>query len=176
MSDETLFLDDLIVLGNACPDIISDQRITVCTVGFSRSNGLIRIYPVPPRTHMKRWNIVEVPLERNAQDTRLESWKIQGSKGEWDRIAYKIKLNGKVAKDEQEVLLDELHRRFGQGCVEDLNDKKMSLGMIKPQILSYGFEQREDYEPSVQTHLGRSSPLFDNQELPEQAGHSISVS
>lgn len=160
MSDETLLVDDLVVLGNSCPDIISDQRITVCTVGFSRSNGLIRIYPVPPHSHMKRWNVVEVPLERNAQDTRLESWKIQGSKGDWDRIAYKISLKGKLARDEQDILLDELHRRFGQGCVEDLNDKKMSLGMIKPKILSHGFEQREDYEPTVQTHLGRSSPFL----------------
>ena len=160
MLDDALLVDDLVVLGNSCPDIIGDQRITVCTAGFSRSNGLIRIYPVPPQSDMKRWNIVEVPLERNAQDTRQESWKIQGSKTEWNRIAGKIILKGKVARNEQDNLLDELHRRFGQGCVEDLNDKQMSLGMIKPKILGYKLERRKDYEPTVQARLGGFSPFF----------------
>jgi hypothetical protein len=160
MSDEKLRVNDLVVLGNACPDIISDQRITVCTVGFSATYGLIRIYPVPPISHMKRWNCVELPLERNTQDTRPESWKIEGSKSEWDKLASKINLKGKLSKDEQVTLLDELHRKFGQDCVEALNDKKMSLGMIKPRILGYEFEKRDDYEPSIQTHLGRSTPFL----------------
>jgi len=160
MSDEKLLVNDLVVLGNACPDIISDQRITVCTVGFSSTYGLIRIYPVPPISHMKRWNCVELPLERNPQDTRPESWKIEGSKSEWDKLASKITLRDKLSKEEQVVLLDELHRKFGQDCVEDLNDKRMSLGMIKPRILDYAFEKRDDYEPSVQTHLGRSTPFL----------------
>src|SRR5229473_3507240 len=109
MSDEKLVVEDLLVLGNAVPDIISDYRITVCTAGYSPSHGLVRIYPVPANSHMKRWNVVKVPLERNPKDTRAESWKIQGSKGEWEGIAKKIELNRSIKdKDEKFSLLDEL--------------------------------------------------------------------
>ena len=94
MSDDKLVIDDLLVLGNAVPDIISDSRVTVCTAGWSPTRGLVRVYPVPPASNMRRWNVVKVPLERNPRDSRAESWKIQGSKSEWDRIAEKIELRG----------------------------------------------------------------------------------
>jgi hypothetical protein len=109
MSSEQAVIDDLLVLGNYVPDIISDNRITVCTAGYSKSRGLVRIYPVPTISHMKRWNIVKVPLERNPRDTRPESWKIQGSKGEWDRLAQKIELQGQVKdKAEKFSILEDL--------------------------------------------------------------------
>src|SRR5271157_5583422 len=101
MSDERLVVDDLLVLGNAVPDIISDNRITVCTVGYSKAHGLIRIYPVPPVSPMKRWKVVKIPLERNPKDTRPESWKIQGSKSQWDSIVGKIELKGEVKEKEE---------------------------------------------------------------------------
>ena len=49
---------------------------------------------------------------------------------------------------------------FGAQCIEDLNDKKVSLGMIRPHILNCRFEEREDYEASAQTQLGKSTPLL----------------
>jgi hypothetical protein len=160
MSDDKCLIDDLIVLGNSCPDIISDQRITVCTAGFSSRFGLVRIYPVPPKSHMKRWNVVEVPLERNPTDTRIESWKIQGSKSEWGTISNKIRLKGKVAENEREALVDKLHSMFGASCVENLNDKQVSLGVIKPEIYGWRLEKREDYKSTAQTRLGQSAPFL----------------
>jgi hypothetical protein len=160
MSDEKILVDDLVVLGNAVPDIISDQRITVCTVGFSPHFGLIRIYPVPAVSPMKRWNVVEVPLERNPVDNRFESWKIQGSKSEWDKLSSKIQLKGQLPKAEQRSLLDKLHSMFGGQCVEEFNDKKVSLGMIRPQVVSYALEKREDYEAIAQTQLGWVTPFL----------------
>jgi hypothetical protein len=108
----------------------------------------------------RRWNAVEVPVERNPQDTRTESWKIQGSKTDWDKIRLKIKLKGAVTENTRRALVDELHQKFGANCVEDLNDRKVSLGMIRPQILDYHLEQREDYEASAQTQLGRTTPFL----------------
>jgi hypothetical protein len=160
MSDETVRVDDLVVLGNAVPDIISDQRITECTVGFSSRYGLLRIYPVPPISHMKRWNIVEVPLERNSKDNRYESWKIQGSKSEWTKLHDKIELKGKIDRENQSSLVDRLHSMFGAQCVEELNDKHVSLGMIKPRITGYRLEKRENYEDMAQTQLGRAGAFL----------------
>jgi hypothetical protein len=161
MSDEKIIADDLIVLGNAVPDIISDQRITVCTVGFASHFGLIRIYPVPALSNMKRWNVVEVPLERNPKDTRQESWKLQGSKWEWNKLSAKIQLKGTITdRSEQRALLDKLHSMFGAQCVEEFNDKKVSLGMIRPQVVGYNLEKREDYESIAQTQLGWVTPFL----------------
>lgn len=88
---EKITIDDCIVLGNAVPDEISDNRRTVCTAAYSERLGLIRIYPVPPNANMNRWEIVEIPLERNPKDNRRESWKIQGSHTEWSKIPNLIK-------------------------------------------------------------------------------------
>lgn len=46
-----------------------------------------------------------------------------------------------------------LHSKFGVDCVQDLNESKLSLGMIKPKIVGHRFEQRASYDPSVQTTL-----------------------
>src|SRR5437870_1746191 len=144
MQNERTVADDLIVLGNAVPDVISDERITVCTVGYSKELGLVRIYPVPPASPMMRWNIVNVPLERNPKDSREESWKIQGSKAEWNQISRKIQYKGSLGHEKKLAFLEELYAKFGASCVEDLNDRKISLGLIKPRIISYDLETRED--------------------------------
>lgn len=161
MSEDRLFIDDLVVLGNACPDIISDYRITVCTAGYSRKHGLVRIYPVPVEAKMKWWNIVSVPLERNPKDTRFESWKIEGSKSKWEHLTDRIEVLDRIdSRDEQRKLIEGLFDKYGASCIEELNRRKVSLGLIKPTILGYEFEKRDDYEPDVQTTLGKEKLRF----------------
>jgi len=142
MQNERLTVDDLLVLGNAVPDLISDERITVCTAGYSPKLGLVRIYPVPPASQMMRWNVVEVPLERNPRDNRVESWKIQGSKSDWGQIAKRIKLRHIVKERSQK-----------------LNDQRVSLGFIKPKIISFQLETREDFEKAAQLTLESRDPF-----------------
>ena len=160
MQNDRTIADDLVVLGNAVPDVISDERITVCTAAYCKDLGLVRIYPVPPVSPMKRWNIVRIPLERNPKDTRSESWKIQGSKSEWDQISRKIELRGSVEEAKKLPLLEDLSSRFGVGCVEQLNDKLVSLGLVKPKIISYQLETREDFENSTQLSLDSKEPFL----------------
>lgn len=161
MSGERVVIEDLTVLGNAVPDSISDDRITVCTVGYAPSHGLVRIYPVPPRSPMKRWNVVSVPLERNPRDSRAESWKIQGSRGEWDRIAQKIVLRGSLVKKQEKVeLVSKLLGMFGGDCIEDFNDRRVSLGMVRPSAMSCALEKRTDHDPMIQTTLEGAKPFL----------------
>lgn len=150
---ERKYFEDLVVLGNAAPDEISDSRKTVCTVAFSKEYGLIRIYPVPPSSSMKRWNVVSVPLERNTKDSRGESWKIQGSKMEWDTLANKIILKRKLSRNEWVELITHLKKNHSYDCIEDINDKKLSLGIIVPKILDRKLEQRKEVDPTVQATL-----------------------
>ena len=158
--DEKITPDDCVVLGQAVPDEISDARFTVCTAIHSQKYGLLRIYPVPPNAKFKRWNVMELPLERNPSDTRSESWKVQGSKSEWDALPSKLRIVDSLkTKADKLKLVDELHKEYGVGCVEDLNDRKLSLGFVKPDILHYSFVKRDSYDPSVQMTLS-SSTMF----------------
>jgi len=151
---EKKYFEDLVVLGNAVPDEISDNRITVCTVAYSKEHGLIRIYPVPPNSPMNhRWNVVSVPLERNKKDSRDESWKIQDSKTEWDSLASKIKLKRKLSRKEWVGLIEHLKEHHSYGCIEDINDKRLSLGIIVPKILDKKLEKRKNVDTVFQTTL-----------------------
>jgi len=151
---EKKYFKDLIVLGNAVPDEISDNRITVCTVAFSKEHGLIRIYPVPPNSPMNhRWNVVSLPLERNTRDSRDESWKIQGSKAEWETLSDKITLKGKLNRKEWIELIEYLKEHHSYGCIEDINDKKLSLGIIVPKIIGKKLEKRKNVDTAFQTTL-----------------------
>jgi len=151
---ERKYFENLVVLGNAVPDEISDNRITVCTVAFSKEHGLIRIYPVPPNSPMNhRWNVVSLPLERNTRDSRDESWKIQGSKTEWDSLSKKIKLEGKLKRKEWVELIEYLKKHHSYDCIEDINDKRLSLGIIIPKIIDKKLEERTNVDTGFQTTL-----------------------
>lgn len=157
---EQKYFEDLIVLGNAVPDEISDNRKTVCTVAYSKEYGLIRIYPVPPISAIKRWHVISVPLERNTQDNRNESWKIQNSKTEWNTLSNKIKFVRKLSRNEWINLVEELKIKYGYGCIEDINDKKLSLGIIVPKIISKQLDQRKNVDLTVQTTLENREPFL----------------
>jgi hypothetical protein len=157
---ERIVIDDLIVLGNAAPDEISDFRTTVCTAGFSPTHGLIRIYPVPPWVKMHRWHRVRVPLERNPQDVRSESWKIQGSKDEWSRLHERIQIGEKLNRREWIDLLDRLQRQFGVDCVQELNNRRLSLGIIRPRHFRPYFKSRENYSNEMQQTLFGDEPFM----------------
>jgi hypothetical protein len=154
MSNERMVVKDLVILGNACPDELSDHRIAVCTAGYSPTYGLIRVYPVPPKSKANRWTEIEVPLERNPKDARSASWKIEGSKGEWDRLHEKIKVKGTLeSRDAKIDLVDTMQKRFGVGCVEDLNDARASLGMVTLNLLGWELAPRDDVDSSTQSTL-----------------------
>jgi hypothetical protein len=154
MSNDKIVVDDCIVLGNAVPDIISDNRYTICTAGYSETYGLIRIYPIPPNANMNRWNIMEIPLERNPKDKRNESWKVQGSKNEWSSLSDKIKFLTKLSSKSKQIdLIDKLYEKYGVNCVQDLNRDRLSLGMIRPTISGHELVERPNYTTDVQTTL-----------------------
>lgn len=150
-------MDDLIVLGNAVPDEISHNRKAVCTVCYSPEYGLVRIYPAPPSSPLNnRWNIVSIPLERPPQDARQESWKIQGSKDEWPRLAKKIEKVDELSRRDRRSFPTKLYERYGAGCIKDLNAEKVSLGIIKPTILKGYMQDREDVDDTVQLTLDKA--------------------
>ena len=152
-SDEKT-IKDLIILGQAAPVELKDGRKSICTAGWSPNEGMVRLYPVPTSTKSRMWSKVEVPVVRNKQDVRYESWKIQGSKSEWGGLYRKIRDSGKVtAKPERLSLLAKIMHDHSYGCVNELNDERGSLGIITPEILDCYFEDRAKFEKTIQMTL-----------------------
>ena len=143
--DESIIIDDLIILGRAVPSELRDRRRTICTAGYSPSKGFIRIYPTSYNSPLRRWNIVKVEVERPVTprfNGRPESWKIVGSREEWKYIKDKIEVVDEFPREEWPNLLPSLVN----GCVCDIEDANRSLGIIKPkEILDTYFEDNKDY-------------------------------
>ncbi|MHA1950841.1 MAG: hypothetical protein ACW99G_12580 [Candidatus Thorarchaeota archaeon] len=159
---EHIVLDDLVILGRACPERIRDGRTTVCTAGYSETHGFVRIYPTRTDMPLNRWNVVRVPVERNPQDTRTESWKIQGSKMEWEQLSEKIEVIGRFPRRDQPSLVQSLV----EGCVKTINDEKRSLGIVRPTVKKCYFSQEERFDPMVQQVLWGPPPARTKRTFP----------
>jgi hypothetical protein len=136
---ERLVLDDLVIFGRAVPEQMKNGRVTVCAAGYSRKLGFTRIFPTKTRMPLKRWNIVKVPVERDPRDSRSESWKIQGSKSEWNRLDEKVQAVGTLQTKQRLNLIANLV----DGCVKD----------IKPTIEKCYFCPEEKFDPTMQATL-----------------------
>lgn len=149
--DEETELKNVVILGRAAPEEMNDGRQTVCTGGWSPTRGFIRLYPIDPQANLfSRWDIVNAEVERNSSDSRHESWKIKGRKKDQQE---KIEVIGEYPPQKRATLLHNLE----DDCVNDINDSKRSLGIIRPSsIPELRFKDwEEDDEP------GKQAKLFD---------------
>jgi len=149
-------ISDLIVLGRAIPEEISDHRQTICAAGYSEELGLIRLYPTRWDSPLNRWNIVKVPVERPRKplfDPRPESWKIEGSRSEWDGLSEKITRVGVLRKRDDRIALVESNV---VGCVSSLRPAGFSLGIIKPEIEEYYYIENPKKKDLRQQTIDRS--------------------
>lgn len=144
-----LVLDDVVMLGRSAPDFISGGRLTVCAAGYSPTHGFVRIYPTTLKSPLNTWNIVSVPVEKNLADNRPESWKIQGSKSEWDHLHEKIEVRGEL----KEPARHQLVRKLAHDCTHRLNQAHISLGIVKPASLEGYIGQRPDVDETIQKTL-----------------------
>jgi hypothetical protein len=142
-------LTDLVILGRAAPEEMSDGRQTVCTGAWSPEHGFIRLYPIDPETNLfSRWNIVNAEVERNPDDARHESWKIKGRKKHQNE---KVEVVGEYPRHKRATLLHHLE----DNCVNNINDAKRSLGIVRPETApELRFQEWEkDDAPGMQAKL-----------------------
>jgi hypothetical protein len=164
--DEDTTLNRLVILGKAAPERLSDGRQTVCTGAWSPERGFIRLYPCYPDADLfSRWDIVNVEVERNDRDTRYESWKIKGREQEQED---KIDVVGKCERERRKALLHAVE----DDCVEDINQAKRSLGVIRPEEI-HGLEY-EDWDDSNK-HVQQTLFEDDSPQDREDFEHEIKV-
>jgi hypothetical protein len=144
-----MVIDDLIVLGRAVPEPLKDGRITVCLGGYSPSKGFIRIYPTKINMDINQWAIIKVEVERDERDTRKESWKIAGSKNDWDNLHRHVKRVGELTRSDRLPLVYQLVT----DCVNTINEAHDSLGIVKPSISANYFRENEKFGQLFQATL-----------------------
>jgi hypothetical protein len=142
VNEQETVIEDLIILGRACPEPISDGRQTICTAGYSEKHGFIRLYPTRYDAPLKTWNIVRVPVERPIKplyDGRPESWKIVGSKKDWDTLSEKVEKVGEYSRNKRPALIGGLVSK----CVNEIIESRRTLGIIKPAFMDPYFQKQE---------------------------------
>ena len=152
----TTQIDDVIILGRGVPEQISEGRITVCVAGYSPSQGFIRLYPTRIDSPLRVWSVVSVEVERNNKDTRAESWKFPDSRTGWQSINQHICVKGEYPREARLSLLDSIK----SGCVAEINNARVSLGVIRPVIKRRYLAQNERHTEAYQ-------PLFEIMEHAE---------
>lgn len=143
-------INDVIILGRGVPELISNGRVTVCVAGYSETKGFVRLYPTRVDSPLKTWDVVDVEVERNPQDSRYESWKFPNSRKGWEYINQFISPVRPFRRSDRMSLLDSIKAN----CVKDLNDRHESLGVIMPDI-------KRCYLSKNKMHYEVRQPLFD---------------
>lgn len=126
-------IDDLVILGRSSPEELKDGRVTVCVGGWSHSRGFVRIYPTRmDMPQLQRWNVVSVPVVQDpSNDNRKESFKIAGSRDEWEELPSKIEVVDQLDKQEQRELVGSIPKL----CPKDFKDLRVSLGITRPETI-----------------------------------------
>jgi len=131
------------------PTLSKNHLETVCTAGFKEDGSWIRIYPVPHRLlgwnkKYRKWQYIEVDLEKNPKDSRPESYHIRdidtlkvidkedNGKVDWSSRMSWIKKGKKIYDDMSEILQ---HTKEGE----------MSLAVLKPtEFIGFEVEKEKD--------------------------------
>lgn len=151
-------VDDFVMLGKTVPEPTrSDGRIFVCSAGVSaQMRQLLRIYPLAKRNAPKRWTVNTVLLERNPQDSRVESWKLAGNRkpGAHEQINDTFTTTGIEAPASRASIL----KNHFVGGVKEANSLRMSLALIQPSSAEVFFEHNPDSPDSPQLSLFDEHP------------------
>ncbi len=132
-----MLIDDLIILGRAVPVLLKDQRKTICTTGYSHKLGFVRVYPTYYFDDIHVWDIVSIEVRKDSRDNRCESYK-KVANAKFTKIkTIKRDTRGK------ETLLESIYQEC---CTNDLNAKRRSLAVIKPQIEGCYFKETDATE------------------------------
>jgi hypothetical protein len=133
----------ILIATKTYPSISTKYRETVCNAGILLDDNeqpleWIRIYPIRFRQldfdqRYPRWSIISAKIEKNDQDSRLESYRIDDSSIEILRL---IGTQDNWSERKSFVLPLQFQ------SIQDIKDQGKSLGIIKPEsILKYYYEK-----------------------------------
>lgn len=115
--------DDFICLGRTVPEESKKYGAKVCMAGLSSElHGLLRVYPLPVVNPIRARHECVLEVQRNRQDSRVESWKLSG------RGEAIVSVSPRPVLD-HECLASALGP-FRVRSIVELNDRRLSLGVL----------------------------------------------
>ncbi len=128
------------------PTLSSKYDEVVCTAGLREDGSWVRIYPIPFRKLLdyeqyKKFDLIEVDLERNFSDPRPESYRLNSS----------IKVLCQVDtrhdwRERRDLVLSKskVYLNFTDIIEDNKSDRKLSLAIFKPtEIVDFVIEEDE---------------------------------
>lgn len=142
-------LTKVLIAVKTYPTLSSKYDELVCTAGFLEDGSWIRIYPIPFRKleydkQYSKYDWIEVDLERNYSDFRLESHKPKSIENNFRKVD-EIKADGDSWHDRRKIVLKNVHTNMLEliALAKDSN-KYASLAVFKPkEILDFKIEKVE---------------------------------
>ncbi|MBV6420176.1 MAG: hypothetical protein DAHOPDDO_01404 [Ignavibacteriaceae bacterium] len=164
----------ILITVKAYPALSKKYNETVCTAGITENGEWIRIYPIPFRQldydkQFRKYEWIELDLERNINDFRPESYKPKDLFLK-DMVSYGIiEADGNTWTDRRKFVLKKVYTNLNE-LITEAKDKKIctSLAVFKPtKIIDFNYvgvsreweKEKLDYLNSQNLQLS----LFDNQ-------------
>jgi len=128
------------------PTLSSKYDEVVCTAGLREDGSWVRIYPIPFRKlddyeRYKKFDLIEVDLERNLTDPRPESYRLNSS--------IKVLRHVDIRHDWRErrdlvLSKSKVYTSFTKIIEHNKNNRKLSLAVFKPtKIVDFVIEEDE---------------------------------
>lgn len=140
-------LTKVLIAVKTYPTLSSKYDELVCTAGFLEDGSWIRIYPIPFRKleydkQYSKYDWIEVDLERNTSDFRLESHKPKTFENNFKKIG-EIKADGNTWIERRGIVLKNIHTNMTELIGQAKDTKKYtSLAVFKPkEILDFKIEK-----------------------------------
>jgi hypothetical protein len=128
-----VIVEDFICLGRTVPEESKKYGHKVCMAGYSAELGqLLRVYPLPVKNPLRVGFRYVLSLERNASDSRAESWKLT------DRVA----LYESTEKTSSRDILAAISC-LAVDSIATLNERRASLGVLVCEEAVCEFQRRE---------------------------------
>jgi len=104
-----------------------DGKLYTCSLGYTPSMGVIRVYPLP-LVGMKKWHTYEIQVEKNKRDSRSASWKLSSytRHDNWVDFSKDCKLVGVANKTKVVQYLQSITTP----SIDVLNKERRSIGLI----------------------------------------------
>lgn len=147
-----MILDDFVMLGTTVPEPTSDNRVFVCSAGYSATmRSLIRVYPLARFGAPTRWSVNTVKLDRNPKDWRNESFQLAGDRrpGVHQHINRVFDATDVVPPGARAPLL----RKCVVASIAEANDRRLSLAVVHADAMELEFEHNAASPDSPQMAL-----------------------
>lgn len=168
-------LTKVLIAVKTYPALSSKYDELVCTAGFLEDGSWIRVYPIPFRKleydkQYSKYDWIEVDLEKNTSDFRLESHKPKSIETAFNIVNHLGTENSWRLR--KEIVLKNVHTNMTE-LIEQAKDtsKYISLAVFKPkEILDFKIEKVErDWDKKKLDNLKAKAQqlnLFQNSDNP----------